>query len=95
MHMQVHMADYPCHGSQFHNGVTAEYDKHMAGDKLQRNVKDILEGLQDICRIDVGCRQQPAPLPSTCTEALCHTQSYYFAHTTMHTKKMVQQFREV
>ncbi len=46
----IHIADAPCHGSQFHNGAQ---DSYPAGDARGRSVAAILERLKGACRLQV------------------------------------------
>lgn len=52
----VHIADMPCHGSQFHDlkasDFSGSHDSFPAGDKCNRNVADLLLQLQQGCRIN-------------------------------------------
>jgi hypothetical protein len=43
-----HIADAPCHGCRFHNGVT---DKFPQGDKFGRRIEDLLSSLRMDCKI--------------------------------------------
>ncbi|CAK9218410.1 unnamed protein product [Sphagnum troendelagicum] len=43
-----HIADAPCHGLRFHNGVT---DNFPAGDKFGRRIEDLLSSLRTNCKI--------------------------------------------
>jgi hypothetical protein len=43
-----HIADAPCHGSQFHDGVG---DYHVTGDKYGRKIEDMLQILSEVCQI--------------------------------------------
>lgn len=44
------LGDAPCHGSEFHSGVSIS-DDYLAGDKKGRNIGTLLKTLRDDCHI--------------------------------------------